>query len=96
MVQGGPPAPTSPCSAWTHVTCVCLMVCCFYRVDSPPTILISLDGFRAEYMLRNLTPSLQYLADCGVHAKYMRSAYPSKTFPNHYSIITVGYCALCT
>ena len=33
---------------------------------------------------------LSVLASCGVHAPYMRSVYPTKTFPNHYSIVTVS------
>lgn len=27
---------------------------------------------------------------CGTHSKYMRAAYPTKTFPNHYTIVTVS------
>uniref|UniRef100_A0A8C9N827 Ectonucleotide pyrophosphatase/phosphodiesterase 3 n=1 Tax=Serinus canaria TaxID=9135 RepID=A0A8C9N827_SERCA len=28
---------------------------------------------------------------CGTHSKYMRAVYPTKTFPNHYSIVTGLY-----
>lgn len=55
-----------------------------------PLLLISVDGFRADYLERNLTPTIQRLADCGVHTPYMRSAYPTVTFPNHYTIVTVN------
>ena len=41
-------------------------------------------------MLRNETPVLQKLADCGVSTEYMSSIYPTLTFPNHYSIVTVS------
>jgi len=34
------------------------------------------------------------LASCGVHVPYMRSVYPTKTFPNHYSIFTVSACVM--
>jgi len=27
---------------------------------------------------------------CGLHSKYMRAMYPTKTFPNHYTIVTVS------
>lgn len=27
---------------------------------------------------------------CGTHSKYMRAVYPTKTFPNHYTIVTVS------
>lgn len=55
-----------------------------------PLLLISMDGFRADYLARNLTPTLQKLADEGVHAPFMKPSYPSLTFPNHYSIVTVS------
>ncbi|XP_070556164.1 ectonucleotide pyrophosphatase/phosphodiesterase family member 3-like isoform X2 [Ptychodera flava] len=57
----------------------------------PPMLLMSLDGFRAEYLLRNLTPNIQKLAKCGVHAPYMLPVFPTYTFPNHYSIVTGMY-----
>ncbi|TKC43549.1 hypothetical protein EI555_021111, partial [Monodon monoceros] len=28
---------------------------------------------------------------CGIHSKYLRSVYPTKTFPNHYTIVTGLY-----
>ena len=61
-----------------------------YNSDHPPLILISIDGFRPDYLKRNLTPTLQRLMDCGTRAPYMRSVYPTMTFPNHYSIVTVS------
>lgn len=51
-------------------------------------ILISLDGFRADYLDRGRNPSLERLAQCGVHAPFMRPVFPTKTFPNHYTIVT--------
>lgn len=27
---------------------------------------------------------------CGIHSKYLRPVYPTKTFPNHYTIVTVS------
>uniref|UniRef100_A0A8C4NBV0 Ectonucleotide pyrophosphatase/phosphodiesterase 3 n=1 Tax=Eptatretus burgeri TaxID=7764 RepID=A0A8C4NBV0_EPTBU len=61
--------------------------------DHQPLILISLDGFRAEYMKTwySLLPHLNKLRTCGTSANYMRSAYPTKTFPNHYTIVTGLY-----
>ncbi|XP_069462787.1 ectonucleotide pyrophosphatase/phosphodiesterase family member 3 isoform X2 [Ambystoma mexicanum] len=56
----------------------------------PPVILFSLDGFRAEYLQTwsALMPNIEKLKTCGTHSKYMRAAYPTKTFPNHYTIVT--------
>lgn len=51
-------------------------------------VLISLDGFRREYLDRELTPNLQRLRSTGVQAEYMESAFPSTTFANHYSLVT--------
>ena len=60
------------------------------RFEEPPLLLVSMDGFRADYLQRGLTPHLQRLNDCGVHAPYMRATFPTRTFPNHYTIITVS------
>ena len=53
-----------------------------------PLLLISIDGFRADYLDRGLTPTLKALAEGGVRAEYMRPSFPSLTFPNHYALIT--------
>lgn len=53
-----------------------------------PVILISMDGFRPDYLERNLTPHINYLAKKGVRAKFLLPQFPTKTFPNHYSMIT--------
>src|SRR3954452_5825688 len=52
------------------------------------TILISIDGFRADYLQRGLTPVIAGLAADGVRATAMRPSYPSLTFPNHYTLVT--------
>ena len=51
------------------------------------TILVSIDGFRADYLDRGITPALSALAEGGVKAS-VRPSYPSVTFPNHYTLIT--------
>lgn len=53
----------------------------------PITILISIDAFRADYLHRGLTPNLSALAAHGISAA-MRPSFPTKTFPNHYAIVT--------
>ena len=53
----------------------------------PVTILISIDGFRADYLDRGITPNLSRLAAEGAHGK-LRPSFPTKTFPNHYAIVT--------
>ncbi|KAK7907313.1 hypothetical protein WMY93_015925 [Mugilogobius chulae] len=51
--------------------------------SKPPLILVSLDGFRAEYLKDHKKH--------GTTTPYMRPVYPTKTFPNHYSIVTGLY-----
>lgn len=54
-------------------------------------VLVSMDGFRWDYARQFNLPNLKQIAKEGVHAKSMRPSYPSKTFPNHYSIVTGLY-----
>jgi len=69
-----------------------LIICLnLYAQEKPYVILISMDGFRWDYIYRGITPNLNKLADEGVHALSLRPSFPSKTFPNHYSIITGMY-----
>jgi len=56
----------------------------------PPLILISFDGFRWDYRRTYSAPNINRLAARGVTADLIPS-YPSKTFPNHYSIVTGLY-----
>ncbi|KAL8690961.1 MAG: hypothetical protein Q9218_003719 [Villophora microphyllina] len=55
---------------------------------APTTILLSLDGFRADFLQRGLTPTLNSLIAEGVSPKYMLPSFPSVTFPNHYTLVT--------
>jgi predicted AlkP superfamily pyrophosphatase or phosphodiesterase len=57
----------------------------------PYSILISFDGFRWDYASRGLTPNIEMLKNEGVTALSLQPVFPSKTFPNHYSIITGQY-----
>ncbi|MGH9946954.1 MAG: ectonucleotide pyrophosphatase/phosphodiesterase [Pyrinomonadaceae bacterium] len=57
----------------------------------PTVILISLDGFRYDYLDKYKPPTLNKLANEGVRAKWMIPSFPTKTFPNHYTIATGLY-----
>ncbi|QKG71527.1 alkaline phosphatase family protein [Erythrobacter mangrovi] len=57
------------------------------EADRPVTILISIDGFRADYLDRGITPTLSALAAEGATGP-MRPSFPTKTFPNHYTVVT--------
>jgi predicted AlkP superfamily pyrophosphatase or phosphodiesterase len=76
---------------------------CRHRVDHArtpaassaggPLILISLDGWRWDYDKKAPTPNLQRLIARGVRAEGLVPTFPSKTFPNHYSVVTGLYPA---
>ncbi len=53
-----------------------------------PLILIAIDGFHPDYLARGLTPTLQRLANEGTRARWLTPAFPSVTFPNHYTMVT--------
>lgn len=57
----------------------------------PTVILISVDGFRSDYLEKYSAPTLSILAKQGVRAKWMTPSFPSLTFPNHYAIATGLY-----
>ena len=51
------------------------------------TVIISLDGLRWDYLDTYDVPFLNQLAHDGVKA-VMQPSFPSKTFPNHYTLAT--------
>ncbi|MEH6664320.1 MAG: ectonucleotide pyrophosphatase/phosphodiesterase [Brevundimonas sp.] len=55
--------------------------------DRPLVILVGIDGFRADYLDRGVTPTLSGLRAGGAFAA-MRPSFPSVTFPNHYTLVT--------
>lgn len=57
------------------------------EVRAPVTILVSIDGFRPDYLTRGVTPVLSRLAGEGASGP-MRPSFPSKTFPNHWTLVT--------
>jgi predicted AlkP superfamily pyrophosphatase or phosphodiesterase len=59
----------------------------------PTVILISIDGFRYDYLEKYRAPHLQHLAATGVRAAALLPCFPTYTFPNHYSIVTGLYPA---
>jgi len=56
-----------------------------------PLLLISLDGFRHDYLSRADTPHLDRLVREGVAADGLIPVFPSKTFTNHWTIVTGLY-----
>ncbi len=58
--------------------------------QKPYVVMLSLDGFRWDYTKDTHTPVLDSLKKAGVFAE-MIPCFPTKTFPNHYSIATGLY-----
>lgn len=59
--------------------------------NTPYVVLISLDGFRYDYLDRFATPNIRRVANAGVRTNRMIPVFPSKTFPAHYTIATGLY-----
>ena len=57
-------------------------------INKPTVIMISIDGFRADYMQKIKPPFLSQLSKLGSYAPTMRPSFPTHTFPNHYTLIT--------
>jgi predicted AlkP superfamily pyrophosphatase or phosphodiesterase len=60
---------------------------------APALILLSFDGFRWDYDTKVPTPNIQKVIARGVRAARLIPSFPSKTFPNHYTIVTGLYPA---
>ncbi|MCW5969019.1 MAG: alkaline phosphatase family protein [Blastocatellales bacterium] len=77
------------------IVLVCLAAASAYTqpiADLKPTvILISIDGFHPDYLEKYRPANLRGLARAGVRASWMYPAFPSKTFPNHYTVVTGLY-----
>jgi predicted AlkP superfamily pyrophosphatase or phosphodiesterase len=55
---------------------------------NPIVVLVSIDGWRYDYFDRFQPPALSRLAGRGVRAEGLIPQFPSKTFPNHYTLVT--------
>ena len=56
-----------------------------------PVVMLSLDGFRNDYITRGYSPNLAKLANTGLTSEGLIPVFPSSTFTNHYSIVTGMY-----
>ncbi len=74
---------------------VALAACAARGLNPPaeqsPLILISIDGWRWDYDGKAPTPHLRALMKRGVRADNLIPSFPTKTFPNHYTIVTGLY-----
>ena len=79
-------------AGWCAACLIAALVACGATRALPPErailILVSIDGFRWDYLDRFKPPTLTQLATGGVRADGLIPQFPSKTFPNHYTIVT--------
>ncbi len=61
------------------------------KEESPYVIMISFDGFRHDYVEKYNAPNFKQFINSGASAEAMLPSFPSKTFPNHYSLVTGLY-----
>ena len=59
--------------------------------NQPYVVLISFDGFRHDYARKYDATNILRFMESGVTAAKMIPSFPSKTFPNHYTIVTGMY-----
>lgn len=59
--------------------------------ETPYVIMISFDGFRHDYVERFNLPNFKTFINQGSRAKALIPSFPSKTFPNHYTLATGLY-----
>ncbi len=73
-------------------TICCFAGCTSQEANGPnPVILIGLDAMAWDFPEKTETPNLDRLAAGGVRAERLVPIFPTKTFPNHYSIATGLY-----
>ena len=51
-------------------------------------LLVSMDGFRWDYINKVATPNFDSMAREGTRAPFINNTFITKTFPCHYSIAT--------
>lgn len=54
----------------------------------PTVLLVSIDGFRYDYFEKTALPNFNRLIRNGLRARWLIPQFPTKTFPNHYTIVT--------
>ena len=63
---------------------------------APTTILISIDGFRADYKDRGLTPALNSFIAKGVAPKYMLPSFRKSQSVSRFQSFSQGHTCTCS
>ncbi|WAR21923.1 ENPP4-like protein [Mya arenaria] len=78
-------------SIFTLYICACVAFWGPGLVTGSKVLLVSMDGFRWDYIERARTPNFTEFAKMGSRAEYLTGVFSSKTFPSHYTIATGLY-----
>ncbi|XP_030628577.1 ectonucleotide pyrophosphatase/phosphodiesterase family member 5 [Chanos chanos] len=62
--------------------------CNTWQKEQSKLLLVSFDGFRWDYVNRVPTPNFRALIEEGVQVERVENTYITKTFPNHYTMVT--------
>lgn len=73
------------------ISCKSNRVADIQKAEKKYVLLVSFDGFRYDYPEKFNLPNFKKLKEKSSYAKGVISSFPSKTFPNHYSIIAGMY-----
>ena len=68
--------------------CLACFLGCTLSVKASTLVLVSIDGFRWDYLDRPEAAELRAIAASGSRVEQLETVYPSKTFPAHLSIAT--------
>jgi predicted AlkP superfamily pyrophosphatase or phosphodiesterase len=58
------------------------------KKNAPYVIMVSFDGFRYDYVKNFNPPNFKKFIAKGSQAEALIPSFPSKTFPNHYTLVT--------
>uniref|UniRef100_A0A673N4S7 Ectonucleotide pyrophosphatase/phosphodiesterase 5 n=1 Tax=Sinocyclocheilus rhinocerous TaxID=307959 RepID=A0A673N4S7_9TELE len=73
------------------INCVCVLLLqtsSSQQDEQSQLLLVSFDGFRWDYVNRVPTPNFRALMDEGVQVEQVENTYITKTYPNHYTLVT--------
>lgn len=80
------------------LSCLFIIASCSCQHRDPETetldryvVMVSFDGFRWDFSDLYSTPNLDEMESKGVKAERMIPSFPTKTFPNHYTLATGLY-----
>lgn len=88
---------TSPCCRYILIAFLLLLGSCKSNDQDPSqtldeyVVVVSFDGFRWDYPDLYNTPTMDEVAKRGVKAHRLIPSFPTKTFPNHYTLATGLY-----